>query len=179
MFERDHRPNVFRPHCPEGTLACPVLVHPGDSGRRCSRTTLVFQGNRLLAARRGAIPTAPEVVRGKQIGNPDRLPQSDPSQDVGPSGKSVSSIVSLNVSLTRRLRSKGRAGFSQIQIGLTPITLVIGFLQMIVFGWSVGIQTLLGVYLQTPVEEGGYGFTPERQAFCQSKPDISEEAGVC
>lgn len=37
---------------------------------------------------------------------------------------------------------------------------------MINFGWFVTINTLLTVFLENPVTEGGYGFTPQQNAAC-------------
>ncbi len=37
---------------------------------------------------------------------------------------------------------------------------------MINFGWFVTINTLLTVFLENPVREGGYGFTPQQNAAC-------------
>lgn len=32
------------------------------------------------------------------------------------------------------------------------------------FGWGLAVQTLVAVYLQTPVKKGGYGSTPLQNA---------------
>lgn len=51
------------------------------------------------------------------------------------------------------------------QIGFSPVGILIGFFQLVTFAWFVGTHTLLTVFLETPVEFGGYGFTPQRNAF--------------
>jgi hypothetical protein len=55
-----------------------------------------------------------------------------------------------------------------LRIAVLPVTLIFGMFQLIVFGWAVAFQTLLGVFLQTPEVHGGYGFTPFRTACCES-----------
>lgn len=47
---------------------------------------------------------------------------------------------------------------------IQPPTLVVGVALLIVFAWSVGVTTYLSIYLQSPTDEGGYGFTPMRNA---------------
>ena len=47
-----------------------------------------------------------------------------------------------------------------IVIGLQPVTVLSGLFLMLTFGWAVAVTTLLSVFLETPVEEGGYGFSP-------------------
>ena len=49
-------------------------------------------------------------------------------------------------------------------IAASPVTILAGTFLMLSFGWYVAVNTLLGVFLQTPVEAGGYGFTPIRNA---------------
>ena len=58
------------------------------------------------------------------------------------------------------------SGASQIQISVMPVTLIVGIFQLVVFGWVVGIQSLLAVFLQSPVALGGYGFTAQQNALC-------------
>ncbi|KAJ9612789.1 hypothetical protein H2204_014894 [Knufia peltigerae] len=50
------------------------------------------------------------------------------------------------------------------RIGLHPVGILGGLFLMIVFGWSVGVNNLLAVFLQSPVSEKGYGFTPNQNA---------------
>lgn len=51
-----------------------------------------------------------------------------------------------------------------LRIAASPVTILAGSFLMLSFGWYVAVSTLLGVFLQTPVEEGGYGFTPTQNA---------------
>jgi hypothetical protein len=48
-----------------------------------------------------------------------------------------------------------------------PVTVIVGTFQLIAFGWVVAIQTLLAVFLQSPLVVGGYGFSAERNALCK------------
>lgn len=54
--------------------------------------------------------------------------------------------------------------FDCILIGLQPVTILAGLFFALTFGWAVSVNILLGVFLQTPVEAGGYGFTPTENA---------------
>lgn len=54
--------------------------------------------------------------------------------------------------------------FDCILIGLQPVTILAGLFFALTFGWAVSVNILLGVFLQTPVEAGGYGFTPVNNA---------------
>ena len=47
--------------------------------------------------------------------------------------------------------------------------LIIGFYQLINFGWFVMVNTLLAIFLESPIEEGGYDFTPQQNAACEYK----------
>ncbi|KAH8807750.1 major facilitator superfamily domain-containing protein [Xylogone sp. PMI_703] len=58
-----------------------------------------------------------------------------------------------------------RLGVTPFLIGLSPVGLLIGFFLFVMFSWSVAVSTDLSVYLQNPVEEGGYGFTPYQNAY--------------
>ncbi|KAK4496189.1 hypothetical protein PRZ48_012169 [Zasmidium cellare] len=51
-----------------------------------------------------------------------------------------------------------------IVIGLQPITILCGLFSLITFGWAVAVTVLVPVFLQTPVSQGGYGFTPTANA---------------
>lgn len=57
-----------------------------------------------------------------------------------------------------------KAIFPTVIISISPVTLITGTFLMIAFGWSVASTLLLSVFLQTPVELGGYGFTPLQNA---------------
>lgn len=61
-------------------------------------------------------------------------------------------------------RQVGFFAFSQILIGLSPMGLIVGLYQFINFGWFVMINTLLAVFLESPIDEGGYAFTPQQNA---------------
>lgn len=54
--------------------------------------------------------------------------------------------------------------FDCILIGVQPVTILAGLFFSLTFGWAVSVNILLGVYLQTPVEAGGYGFIPVNNA---------------
>lgn len=47
-------------------------------------------------------------------------------------------------------------------IALCPPVLVCGVALLLTFSWVVGLNTTLAVFLQTPVEQGGYGFTAQQ-----------------
>jgi len=49
-------------------------------------------------------------------------------------------------------------------IALCPPVLVGGVALIFTFGWVVGLNATLAVFLQTPVEFGGYGFSPQQNA---------------
>ena len=49
-------------------------------------------------------------------------------------------------------------------IGVCPLSLLAGLLLMVDFGWLVATNTLLSVFLQTPQDAGGYGFTAAQTA---------------
>ncbi len=38
---------------------------------------------------------------------------------------------------------------------------------LIFYGFGIGINTLLSIFLQEPVEDGGYGFSADRNASCE------------
>ncbi|KAL2414720.1 hypothetical protein ABEF95_002676 [Exophiala dermatitidis] len=52
-----------------------------------------------------------------------------------------------------------------VLIGISPVGMLIGLFLIAMFSWAVVIATDTSVYLQTPVEEGGYGFTPYQNAY--------------
>ena len=80
-------------------------------------------------------------------------------------------IVSLRAVLSLRmiysLALQGRYAIAPFQLGFSPVGMMIGVFQLITFAWFVATHTLLTVFLETPVEEGGYGFTPQRNALCK------------
>lgn len=57
-------------------------------------------------------------------------------------------------------RQGGNSPFAAFLIAICPVTLLAGTFLLIAFGWAVGVNTLLSVFLQTPEHEGGYGFSP-------------------
>jgi hypothetical protein len=62
---------------------------------------------------------------------------------------------------------------SQFVIGASPVMILGGLVLLVNFGWSVGVNTVLGVALQTPVEVGGYGFTPSQNALCEYRLSLT------
>ncbi len=54
-----------------------------------------------------------------------------------------------------------------LAIGMAPATILAGSYTLITFAWSILISTELTIFLQTPVSEGGYGFTPRQNAACK------------
>ena len=54
--------------------------------------------------------------------------------------------------------------FTSIQIGLCPLTLLASLLLTVDYGWLIAQNTLIAVFLQNPLSEGGYGFTPSQNA---------------
>lgn len=54
----------------------------------------------------------------------------------------------------------------QFMIGISPVTLLAGGLTLIDFGFAAFFNIVLTVFLQDPVEMGGYAFTPTRNAEC-------------
>ena len=55
----------------------------------------------------------------------------------------------------------------QFLITISPVTILIGSTLMIFYGWGIASNTFLSIFLQNPVEKGGYGFSPERNASCE------------
>ena len=56
---------------------------------------------------------------------------------------------------------------SPVKIFFSPVTILAGLFDMINFGWGVVQNTVLPLYLQKPAVAGGYGFTPQQNAFFQ------------
>ena len=54
--------------------------------------------------------------------------------------------------------------FTSILIGICPLSLLSGLLLTVDFGWLIAQHTLLAVFLQNPLEEGGYNFSPSQNA---------------
>lgn len=62
---------------------------------------------------------------------------------------------------------KRNSAVAQVLIGITPVTILAGLYLLALSGWFVGFNTLLSVFLQEPVEAGGYGFTAQETAGCK------------
>ena len=69
---------------------------------------------------------------------------------------------------SRANTSKGRRYINPILIGLSPVTILAGLFTIAIFGFFVGLGVTSSIFLQTPVAEGGYGFTPLQNAACMS-----------
>ena len=63
---------------------------------------------------------------------------------------------------------KGRRYVNPILIGLSPVTILAGLFTIAIFGFFIGLGVTSSIFLQTPVAEGGYGFTPLQNAACMS-----------
>jgi hypothetical protein len=59
------------------------------------------------------------------------------------------------------------SAIAQFLIGISPVTVLGGLYLVSMCGWFVSLNTLLAVFLQNTVEEGGYGFTPQKTAACK------------
>ena len=59
-----------------------------------------------------------------------------------------------------------KSAIAPIAIGLSPITILCGLFTLVVFGWLLLNDILSPTFLQTPLEEGGYDFTPVQNAAC-------------
>lgn len=60
-------------------------------------------------------------------------------------------------------------------IGTSPISVLAGFYMLVSFGFSIMLAIQTAIYLQTPVNAGGYGFSAAQNASCQSQhivPDL-------
>ena len=44
--------------------------------------------------------------------------------------------------------------------------MIVGFFVVCIYGFAVGLGIIVSIFLQTPIEEGGYGFTPKQNAEC-------------
>lgn len=53
-----------------------------------------------------------------------------------------------------------------IKIGLSPVTMIVGFFVICIYGFAVGLGIIVSIYLQTPEKAGGYDFTPKENAEC-------------
>ena len=57
--------------------------------------------------------------------------------------------------------------FDSILIGISPVTLLCGGLTLVDFGFAAFFNIVLTVFLQDPIDEGGYAFTPTQNAACE------------
>ena len=60
----------------------------------------------------------------------------------------------------------GRVAAAPFIIAISPVIVIVGLYSFVTFGFSVMINLLLTVFLQTPEAEGGYGFSPLQNAAC-------------
>jgi hypothetical protein len=49
----------------------------------------------------------------------------------------------------------------------SPVTLILSLFTLVHFGFYVALNSLSPVWLQKPIEAGGYGFSVEQNAICQ------------
>ena len=45
--------------------------------------------------------------------------------------------------------------------------MIVGFFVICIYGFAVGLAIIVAIFLQTPEEVGGYGFTPRQNALCE------------
>ncbi|KAG6999255.1 dipeptidyl-aminopeptidase B [Physcia stellaris] len=45
-------------------------------------------------------------------------------------------------------------------IGLSPVVLITGIFVLLIFGFTIALAVIVSIFLQTPEDEGGYGFSP-------------------
>lgn len=57
-----------------------------------------------------------------------------------------------------------RRWVAPFQVAISPTALLVGLAIMLSFSWAVGVGAVLSIFLQTPVEAGGYGFSPQQNA---------------
>lgn len=62
-----------------------------------------------------------------------------------------------------------RRYINPILIGLSPVTIITGIFVIPINGFLIGIGITSTIFLQSPVKEGGYGFSPSQNAACSSK----------
>ena len=72
-------------------------------------------------------------------------------------------------------KEQAKVAILPFEIGLSPVTICVAAFTIFSFGWFPASNTLTPVYLQRPVEKGGYGFTVLQNAFCKS----SITNGIC
>ncbi|KAM0804772.1 putative polyamine transporter [Usnea florida] len=57
-----------------------------------------------------------------------------------------------------------RRYITPFKISLSPVTIIVGFFVGCVYGFAVGLAIVVSIFLQSPVSDGGYGFTPNDNA---------------
>ena len=92
-------------------------------------------------------------------------------------------VVGFNIPFVRDILAKP---FCQINtamapfiIAVSPVVIVVGLYSFVTFGFSVMINILLTVFLQTPVAKGGYGFSPLQNAACECLKYLSFIVAIC
>lgn len=56
---------------------------------------------------------------------------------------------------------------SPLVLAVAPNVILAGFYAFVAFGFSVMLNIVLTIFLQTPIEVGGYGFSPRQNAACE------------
>ena len=59
-------------------------------------------------------------------------------------------------------------------IGITPITIFAGLYTFVAFGFTIMVNVVNTIVLQTPKHAGGYGFSPKQNALCMLLTSISD-----
>ena len=57
-----------------------------------------------------------------------------------------------------------RSAATLFLVAACPVTLMTSSVLFLAFGWAVGVVTLTSVFLENPVEKGGYGFSAQQVA---------------
>jgi hypothetical protein len=85
---------------------------------------------------------------------------------------SPAEFVSLHARMACRLSAnmsvlyQTKCTAAPLLIGLSPATIPLGIFTLVIFGWVLLNDILSPVFLQTPLGEGGYGFTPIQSGAC-------------
>ena len=67
---------------------------------------------------------------------------------------------------------------NSILIGVSPVTILCGGLNLVDFGFAAFFNIVLTIFLQNPVSVGGYAFTPTQNAECKSdSPLVAQRVG--
>ncbi|KUI72104.1 hypothetical protein VM1G_07542 [Cytospora mali] len=88
-----------------------------------------------------------------------------------PSGWLASRIATFvpGTQITRRVsfREFIKQALAPFEIAMTPVSMVLSFFTLFSFGFYVAMNATTPTYLQKPIKEGGYGFTPFENALFQ------------